>query len=300
MVDSKQLAYPLLKVAQQKFSSSPTQLTSEQREQAEQIARRKLQIEDAVLSSREAAGVTIPDDQVQGALGQMVADLGDEQALENLLLDLGLEHDELTRAIARELRVEAVLDRVSATLEPVTETDARLYYYMNPDRFVRPEIRVARHILVTINPQYPENVRAEAHRRISEICQRLQKKPDRFAEQAMKHSECPTSLQGGLMGNVMRGRLFPELEEVLFGLKVGEVSDVVESPVGFHVMLCDSIQAPGPLALEDILPRLREKLEQQQKERLQKRWISDVMQAQKAGAQSDNQTSNPEGRLANG
>ncbi len=291
MVDNKLLAYPLLKVAQQKFSTNPAELNAEQRQQAEQIALKKLLIENAVLSSPEAAGVTIPADQVDTAVAQIRDSLGEEAALENLLMDLGLDYDELAAAITREMRVEAVLDRICVSLDPVTETDARLYYYMNPDRFIKPEIRVARHILITINPEYPENQREAAERRITEICHRLQKKPDRFAEQAMKHSECPTSLQGGLMGNVMRGKIYPELEDVLFAMKAGQVSDVVESSLGFHVLMCDSIQPSEPLALDEILPRLRNKLEQQQRERLQRRWISDLLRAQ---------STNPEGRLANG
>ena len=291
MVDQKQLAYPLLKVAQQKFSANPSDLSDEQRTQALQIAQRKVQIEDAVLHSQEAAGVTIPADQVNAAVNQIVASLGGEDGLDSVLQILGLEADDLATAIGRELRVEAVLDRVCATLDPVTETDARLYYYMNPDRFVRPEIRVARHILVTINPDFPENTREVALRRITEIGQRLQKKPERFAEQALKHSECPSSLDGGKMGNVMRGKIYPELETVLFEMKAGQVSDVVESPLGFHVLMCDSIQPSGTLELDEILPRLRDKLEQQQRDRLQKRWISELLQAQ---------TTHPEGRLANG
>ena len=290
MVDSKQLAYPLLKVAQQNFSSNPAELTPEQRQQAEQIARRKLLIEDAVLCSPEAASVTVPREQIDVALAQVEASLEEPAAFERLLLDAGLDRDEFAAAIGRELRVEAVMEKLCATLEPVTETDARLYYYMNPDRFVKPEIRVARHILITINPDFPENTRDAAERRIYEIRQRLTKKPDRFAEQAMKHSECPTSLQGGLMGNVMRGKIYPELEAVLFELNPGDISDVVESPLGFHVLMCDSVQPAAPLDLDEILPRLRDKLEQQQRDRLQRRWISDLL-----GARAQSQ-----GRRANG
>jgi peptidyl-prolyl cis-trans isomerase C len=296
MAESKPLAYPLLRVALQQFACSPAQLSAEQRLQAERIARRKLDIEDAVLASAEAAAVTIPPQQVDQAVNQITADFGEDNDLESTLLALELDQDALFAAVARELRVETVLERISANVKPVTDTDARLYYYMNSERFVRPEFRVTRHILITINPDFPENQREAALQRISQIARRLQKKPERFAEQALKHSECPTSLQGGLMGNVTRGRIYPELESVLFAMVPGQVSDPVESPLGFHVLLCDNVQPPAPLVLDDILPALRDKLEQQQRERAQKRWINELLRAPVASQSS----THPEGRLANG
>lgn len=296
MTDSKLLAYPLLRVALQQFSCSPTQLTPEQRQRAEHIARRKLDIEDAVLSSTEAATVTIPLEQVEQVVKQMAADFGEDNDLESTLQMLDLDQDALCAAVARELRVETVLERISTGLKPVTDTDARLYYYMNPGRFVRPEIRMARHILITINPDFPENQREAARQRIDDIAYRLKKKPERFAEQALKHSECPTSLQGGLMGSVTRGTLYSELEDVLFALAPGQVSDAVESPLGFHILLCDSVQPAAPLALDAILPALRHKLEQQQRERAQKRWIMERLRTRADSLSS----THPEGRLANG
>jgi len=61
---------------------------------------------------------------------------------------------------------------------------------------------------------------------------------NKFADLALKHSECPTALQGGVLGIVPRGKLYPELDAVLFSLKVGAVSDIVESEIGFHLLLC--------------------------------------------------------------
>ena len=291
MADHSALTYPLLKVAHQKFSLHPSELSAEQRAHALQIAARQQQIEQAVLESPEAANIVISADQVNAALARISASLGGHDGLENVLKETGLDLPALITSVQRELRVDAVLDTVCATLRAVTDTDARLYYYMNPERFVRPETRVARHILITINPDFPENVRERALHRTREISQRLQRKPERFGEQALKHSECPSALQGGLMGNVIPGKLFPTLETALFDLKAGQVSEVVESPLGFHVLKCDSIVPAGPLALDDILPRLREMLEQQQRERLQRRWISERLRLT---------ASQPEGRLANG
>ena len=276
MNNGKALAYPLFKVAQEKFACAPAQLSPAQREQAEQIARNKIAIENAVLRSNEAAGVSVPPAQLEAAMAQIKERFDDEQVMESGLQKLGIDREDLYDAIARELRVEAVLERVGARSDPVSETDVRLFYYMNPERFQRPEIREARQILITINDDFPENRREEALRRINAIRPRLLKKPERFAEQALKHSECPTSLNGGLMGQVQRGQLYPELEAVLFSLVPGKISEVVESELGFHLLLCDSIQPAGQIPIEDVLPRLTEFLNARQRSRLQRRWLADL------------------------
>ncbi|MDD5462304.1 MAG: peptidylprolyl isomerase [Methylococcales bacterium] len=60
-------------------------------------------------------------------------------------------------------------------------------------------------------------------------------------ELALKHSECPTALQGGVSGIVPRGKLCPELDAALFSIKAGEISEIVESEIGFHLVLCQQI-----------------------------------------------------------
>ncbi|MBK7954464.1 MAG: peptidylprolyl isomerase [Candidatus Accumulibacter sp.] len=65
-----------------------------------------------------------------------------------------------------------------------------------------------RHILVTIHEQLADNQRQPARDRIEAIRSRLLKEPQRFAEQALKHSECPTAINGGLLGSVPRGQLY--------------------------------------------------------------------------------------------
>ncbi len=97
------------------------------------------------------------------------------------------------------------------------------------------------------------------------------------------------------MGSVMRGRIYPELEQVLFSLEPGQVSNVVESPLGFHVLQCDSVQPATTLTLDEILPALREKLEQQQRNRARKRWISELLRSS-----TSNPSTHHAGRFANG
>lgn len=277
MMNHDSSAYQRYRVAQERFSCTPGALAADQRVEVDRIVLRKLKIESAVLGSADAVGVIVPDAAVADAFAQIQARFQDEGELQAALLDAGVDEDGLREALGRELKVEAVLERVGASVAPVSETDARLYYYMHANEFRRPERRTARHILVTVNPDFPENERGAALRRIEEIGDRLRRKPERFAEQALKHSECPTSLQGGLLGTVVKGNLFPALEQVLFAMEEGALSGVVESPLGFHLLFCEGIEPEAAVPLEDILPRLREKLEQRQRAVYQRRWLEELL-----------------------
>ena len=143
----------------------------------------------------------------------------------------------------------------------ISDTDIEIFYLIHCQRFRRPETRVLRHILITINEDIAENRRAEAEARLAAIRSRLIADPLCFAEQALQYSECPTALNAGLLGSVARGQLYPELEPVAFALQPGEISQLAESPMGLHILVCDSINAAQALSFAEVSPAIRSHLE---------------------------------------
>ncbi len=126
------------------------------------------------------------------ALGEIRERYGNEAEFAADLAANGLSQSALEAALRRGLAVDAVLERVSAQApRDGSDTDAELFYRLHIDRFVRPERRRASHILVTINEGFEENRRESARARIAAIARRLARDAGRFAQQAMKHSECP-------------------------------------------------------------------------------------------------------------
>ena len=149
-----------------------------------------------------------------------------------------------------------------------------IYYLMHRQRFLRPENRTLRHILVTVNGAVSGSEKPNARRHIDAIRARLLKAPERFAEQALKHSECPTAMNGGLLGTVTRGLLFAELEPAAFAIGLGKISAIVESPLGFHINRCDAIEAESELPLASVREKVRSHLEDTRRRAAQKDWIA--------------------------
>lgn len=270
--------YLTLKLAQELFKKLPSSLDPEERSRVEQVARRQLKIEQLILATQEAASVILPASSLQRAEAEIRGRYESDAEFVTDLERSNLDRASLAQAIERELKVEAVLERIARQSVEVSDTDVELYYLLHRDRFRRPENRTLRHILITINEDLPGSDRATALARIEEICTRLKKSPTRFGEQALKHSECPTAMNGGQLGTMRRGQLYPELEEIAFVLAPGVVSDVVESPLGFHVLQCVSVEASCELPFAAVREKIRERITESRRQSVQKAWIAGLFQ----------------------
>jgi nitrogen fixation protein NifM len=267
------LAYLELKTAQSLHGKLPADLGAEEREQVARLARNQFTLEARVLRAPEARDVTVPPATVQDALAEIRGRFDNDEDYAADLARMGLTPVAYADALERELRVEAILDKVASRAAQVSDIDVELYYHYHPEQFHRPETRRARHILITVQADMPDNTPEAARARIEAIAARLAKDPKRFEEQAAKHSECPTALQGGLLGEVKRGQLYPELDDALFRLPEGSLSPILHSPMGYHLVLCEAVQGEKTLALAQVRERIREQLEQRRRRVCQQAWI---------------------------
>ena len=270
------LAYLELKTAQSLFGKSPTELAEDERQRVRALADRQYGLEARVLRAPEAGDAMVPAASLQAAFEEIRKRYAEEDEFIADLARNGLDQAAFNAALERELRVEAILEKVGARAPQVSEIDVELYYHYHPDQFRRPETRLARHILVTINPTLPDNTEVAARSRIEAIAARLEKSPRRFEEQALKHSECPTALQGGRLGDIPRGQLYPELDAALFSLTAGQISTVLASPLGYHLVLCEAITPERVLSLNQARGPIRARLEKNRKRICQQAWLKQL------------------------
>lgn len=274
MAPSDASPYLTLKLARELYAKSPDSLAADERERVAAVARRQTEIESRILATVEAGGVVVPQGSLDGALAEIRARYETEDEFRADLARIGLDPLALQEALARDLKVEAVLEQVAARTAAISDTDVEIFYLQHAERFRKPETRALRHILVTINEDIEQSDRASAYARIVEVRERVAREPARFAEQALKHSECPTAMNGGLIGNVPRGKLYPEVETVAFALGAGEVSEPVESPMGFHVVFCEAIDPERTLPLREVRERVRQKLTDERRRIAQRDWVA--------------------------
>jgi|GEM_PF-638842 len=246
--------YHLLRAATEQCQCNIPALNEAQRAAAEAQAQRTFALERLVLGSDEAAEVVIAAGGVEQSLAAIAARFETPEAFHADLARNGLDAAGLRHALRRELAFDAVMQRVGGRHSAVTDTDVQRFYELHAERFRTPERRRARHILITVNADYAENTRDAAHARATTLAAELQAAGDgtpaqRFARLAHRHSECPTAMEGGALGDIVRGQLFPEVDAALFALPAGSISAPVESQMGFHILLCEGIEPARALPL---------------------------------------------------
>jgi peptidyl-prolyl cis-trans isomerase C len=271
------VAYLELKAAQNLFGKMPTALEADEREHVRKMAAKQFGLEARVLAAPEARDAMVPPASLDAAMEEIRTRYSDEADFHADLQRNGLDEDSFRDALERELLVEAILEKVGTRAAQVSDIDVELYYQYHPDQFRRQETRRARHILITLNDDLPDNTRPVAQNRIEAVAARLAREPKRFEEQAMKHSECPTALQGGLLGEVPSGQLYPELDAALFRMQEGETSEILESPMGLHLLRCESITPAAVLTLKEARGPIRTLLEQRRKRVCQGAWIKQLL-----------------------
>ena len=268
--------YALLRAALALFKKTPDELQAAELKQAEVQAINEFKIENRILNAPEAGAVIISDKELQDAYQEIRARYEDDELFLSDLEKNHLNKESLSAALYRQCRVNVVMELIASRAPAISEIEIGLYYHLHAEQFNRPELREACHIYISINPDYPENTRETAFSRIQDLSVTLKKKPYKFAEVALKHSECPTALQGGVLGLVPRGKLYPELDAVLFSLKAGEISGIVESEIGFHLVLCKQIQRAETLSLLKATPKIRQIMNVRSRLTCQRAWLASL------------------------
>lgn len=159
--------------------------------------------------------------------------------------------ENMTLLIDNFLTVE-YLDKVVAEKVVVTDDEVRLRYEEMKDQFRLPERVRTRHILVQISRTAPEEKRKKAREMAEDILRKVKSGGD-FAELASEYSDDPGSKKkGGDVGFFAKGMMAPEFEAAAFSLKPGEVSDLVETNFGFHIIRMEEKAEPTFQAYKDV------------------------------------------------
>ena len=267
-----QHAYLELKLSWELFKKAPETLSEPERGRLGEIAGQQDSIEQRILASAAAANVVVPAATLQNRLAAVRKRYPSEDEFIQEMARIGLDRSELVKSIERDLRVEAVLDKVASATPPVSAVDAEIYYRLHPEAFDRPEARRLRHILITFN-NAQEKTKAAA---TLEMLRSSLKNAENFSSAALRHSQCPTAMDGGRLGVVKRQQLYVELEPASFALNEGEISAVLESPIGLHILRCDEILPSGMLAFGEVREKIIERLSDKRRREAQRDWIKSL------------------------
>ena len=156
------------------------------------------------------------------------------------------------------------LDTVKKNIS-INEADLKSYYEQNVARLSGKEERRASHILINAPKDAPAADRQKAKAKADELLQIVRKAPGSFAEVAKKNSQDTGSASnGGDLDFFARGAMVKPFENAVFGMKKGDISEVVESDFGYHIIQLTDIKTPKQRSFEELRPSIETDLKTQQ------------------------------------
>lgn len=198
-----------------------------------------------------AQKLLISDGAVEADVARLRKEFPDQQSFEDKLAEFGTSLDQLLRQTRLSMEVaQFVRTKMPPSAVPTGEIEG--YYREHLDRYQEPETVGASHILIRVFPDSTLKQHAEARARAEGILEALRRGAD-FEEVARQLSQDDsTAPDGGSLGRFQRGSMDKTFEAVAFSMKAGDLSDVVETPFGYHVIKTTEHQAARTAPLDEV------------------------------------------------
>lgn len=179
--------------------------------------------------------IQVPDRELDERIGAMEAQVGGHEAFLALLRKQNINPVEFREQTRRGRRVDKLIEQHVAGLPDPTEEEMREHFEAHRDEYTKGEQAQAQHILVSPKDK-TDAAKAAALAAIRDLKRRVEAGED-FSALAAAHSDCPSGKQaGGSLGWFGRGAMVPEFDNAVFSMKDGEVSDIVETQFGYHLI----------------------------------------------------------------
>lgn len=216
--------------------------------------------------------ITVNPDAVANQLASIKQRFQNPAEFEAAIKQLNLSEADIQSQISRDMAIRELIDKQVVQKVVVTDEETKAYYDANTSQFKQPEQVKARHILIKIDANATETQKADARQEIKNIQQKLQNGDD-FAGLAKEYSQGPSSVKGGDLGFFRRGQMVKPFEDAAFALKPNEISDIVETQYGYHLIKVEEKKPATTPAYAEIKERLNQHLKEQKIDREAKEYI---------------------------
>jgi peptidyl-prolyl cis-trans isomerase C len=252
----------VLQQTQQQYAMQGQQITEAQLPELQQNVLDQMVAEELLYQDGIDAGLEASQESIDLQLQQIKSQFETDEQYTQALEQNQTTEEELRSDIERNIIVQQAVQTITGELQPISDQEIETFYDENPQFFESDEQVAARHILISTEGLETEEEIAEARARAEDVRQELLDGAD-FAALAQERSEGPSASRGGDLGTFGRGRMVPAFEEAAFALAEGDISQVVETQFGFHVIqVTDKVDA-GTTPLADVTGDIRQYLSQQ-------------------------------------
>lgn len=219
----------------------------------------------------QAARLDIPvtEKDIDAEVARVVQQVGGEENYKKALAAQEISEADFRKELEKGARVNMLVNQACAHVADPTEDEVTAFYEAHKAEYVEPPQVLCQHILV-------KGSNDAALDKIKEIRERIVNDKADFAEEAKKHSDCPSGAQGGSLGWFGRGMMVPEFDKAAFEMKKGEVSGVVTTEFGYHIIYKADERGGGQQTIVDVHDQIKDLLRHEARGKAMDAYVADL------------------------
>jgi peptidyl-prolyl cis-trans isomerase C len=248
--------------ARQQLTSTGRSLGSDQISKMEKSILEDLIKTELLYQESQAQKIEIDDATIDEYLATVKKRFPVEAQFEESLKEMNISQAELRSSLRQSKAIDQLIDKQIIQKINISEEESKSYYDGNPEFFKQPGQVRASHILIKVDPGADESQKASARKELEKVQKKLKKGED-FAALAKEFSQGPSGPSGGDLGYFGPKQMVKPFEDAAFALKSGEVSDIVETRFGYHLIKVVDKKAESTMPYEEIKDKLAQYLKQQ-------------------------------------
>lgn len=218
------------------LAQNPVPQTAENGANAQAVALDQLTAAELLYQAASKTEVKDLDKLVAAKVAQSRAKFASDADFENALKEVDMTPKDFQDFSRKDIIISTFVEERFAARATVSEDEAQTFYYENVYKFFKkPETARASHILIGVDEKATPEQRQNAKEKADAILQRVKNGED-FAGIAKAESSCPSKAQGGDLGTFNRGQMVPPFDAAVFAMNPGQVSEVVETQYGYHII----------------------------------------------------------------
>ena len=202
-------------------------------------------------------------------VAKVVAQVGGTENYQKALAAQGITEEQFRKELEKGAKVNKLVEQACSSVPDPTDDEVAAFYAAHKAEYVAPEQVLCQHILVKGSDD-------AALDKIKDIRARIVDGKADFAEEAKKHSDCPSGQQGGSLGWFGRGMMVPEFDKVAFEMAKGEVSNVVTTQFGYHIIYKADQKGGGQQTLVDVPDPTRDLLRHEARGRAMDAYVAEL------------------------
>ena len=206
---------------------------------------------------------------IDAEVSKVVTQVGGPENYKKALDAQGITEEQFRKELEKGAKVNKLVEQAcSGVAEPTEDEVAKFYEAHKAEFVVEPQV-LCQHILVKGSDD-------AALDKIKAIRERIVSGKADFAEEAKKNSDCPSGAEGGSLGWFGRGMMVPEFDKVAFEMKKGEVSGVVSTQFGYHIIYKADEKGGGQQTLVDVHDQVKDLLRHEARGRAMDAFVAEL------------------------